>query len=151
MVDIIDMQLERLNTRFEGLTDILGRGSDQSDRLCHIVERQAISYELIALSSQQVANATKENLQYNRGHVVAEEERISIFREHTRTLYRTSTLQYSKSDIWEMLVEMNIQDEDLLDNCYDFLCGHLNVVKQLFGLPLERRMRKLVKIINTNS
>ena len=28
MVDVIDLQLERLNTRFEGLTDILGRGSD---------------------------------------------------------------------------------------------------------------------------
>ena len=42
MVDVIDMQLERLNTRFEGLTDILERGSDQSHRLCHIVEWQAI-------------------------------------------------------------------------------------------------------------
>jgi len=28
MVDVIDMQLERLNTRFEGLTNILGMGSD---------------------------------------------------------------------------------------------------------------------------
>ncbi|KAK8470073.1 hypothetical protein PHAVU_004G053900 [Phaseolus vulgaris] len=45
MVNVIDLQLERLNTRFEGLTDILGRGSDQSDRLCHIAERQAISSE----------------------------------------------------------------------------------------------------------
>jgi len=99
MVDVIDLQLERLNTRFEGLTDILGRGSDQSDKLCHIAERQAISYEVIALSSQRVTNATEENLQYNRHHVVAEEERNSIFREHTRTLYRTSTFQYSESDI----------------------------------------------------
>jgi len=61
-----------------------------------------------------------------------------------------STFQYSKSDIWEMLVEVNIQDEDLLDNYYDFLCGHPNAVKQLFGLPLERRMRKFVKIMTTN-
>jgi len=37
MVDVIDLQLERLNTRLEGLTDILERGSDQSDKLCHIV------------------------------------------------------------------------------------------------------------------
>ncbi|KAK8472235.1 hypothetical protein PHAVU_002G149100 [Phaseolus vulgaris] len=150
MVDVIDLQLERLNTRFEGLTDILGRGTDQSDRLCHIAERQAISSKVVALSSQRVANATEENLQYNRRHVVAEEERNSIFREHTRTLPRTSTFQYSEYDIWEMLVEMNIQDGDLLDNCYDFLCGHPNAVKQLFGLPLERRMRKLVKIMTTN-
>jgi len=49
-----------------------------------------------------------------------------------------------------MLVEVNIQDEDLLDNYYDFLCGHPNAVKQLFGLPLERRMRKFVKIMTTN-
>jgi len=58
-----------------------------------------------------VANATKENLQYNKSRVVAEEERKSIFRERTHTLRRTSTFQYFESDIWEMLVEMNIQDE----------------------------------------
>jgi len=52
MVDVIDLQLERLNTRFEGLIDILGRGSNQLDRLCHIVERQTISFEVVALSSQ---------------------------------------------------------------------------------------------------
>jgi len=28
MVDVIDLQLDRLNTRFEGLTNIIGRGSD---------------------------------------------------------------------------------------------------------------------------
>ena len=39
MVDVIDMQLEKLNRRFEGLTNIIGRGNDQLDRLCHIVER----------------------------------------------------------------------------------------------------------------
>jgi len=138
MVDVIDLQLETLNTRFEGLTNIIGRGSDQSDRLCHIAERQTISFEVVALSSQRVANATEENLQYNKHHVVAEEERNSIFSEHTRTLRHTSTFHYSEYDIWEMLVEMNTQDEDLLDNCYDFLCDHPNAIKQLFVLPLER-------------
>ena len=39
---------------------------------------------------------------------------------NTRTLCRTSTFQYSESDIWEMLVEMSIKDKDLLDNCYNF-------------------------------
>ena len=49
-------------------------------------------------------------------------------------------------------MEMNLQDKDLLENCYDFLCGHSNEVKQLFvGLPLERRIRKLVKIMTMNS
>ena len=61
---------------------------------------------------------------------------------NTRTLHRISIFKYSESDIWKMLVEMNIQDEDLLDNCYDFLCCHPNAIKNLFGLPLERRMRK---------
>ena len=83
----------------KGLTDILGRGNDQSDRLCHIAERQAISFEVVALSSQRVANATKENLQYNRRHVVAKEERNSIFCEYMRTLRRTSTFQYYEYDI----------------------------------------------------
>jgi len=41
-----------LTQGFVGLTDILGRGSDQIYRLCHIVERQAISSKVVALSSQ---------------------------------------------------------------------------------------------------
>ena len=97
-----------------------------------------------------MVNPIKENLQYNRRHVIAEEEKKSIFRKHTHTLRRTSTFQYFESDIWKMLVEMNIQDEDPLDNCYDFFCGHPNAVKQLFGLPLERRMKKFVEIITAN-
>jgi len=88
-------------------------------------------------SSQRVANATKENMQYNRCHVVVEEEQNSIFRKHTCTLRHTSTFQYSECDIWEILVKMNIQDEDLLENCYDFLCGHHNAIKQLFASSLE--------------
>jgi len=67
--------------------------------LCDIAEPQTISFEVVALSSHQVTNATEENLQYNRRHVVAEEDRNSIFREHTHTLRRTSTFQYSKPDI----------------------------------------------------
>jgi len=86
MVDVIDMQLERLNTRFEGLTDILETSHNQLDSLCHIVERQVISSEIVALSSQWVTNATEENLQYNRHHVVAEEERNFIFHEHVRNI-----------------------------------------------------------------
>ena len=49
-----------------------------------------------------------------------------------------------------MLEEMNIEDEDLFDNYYDFSCGHPNAVKQLFDLPLKRRMGKLMKILTTN-
>jgi len=84
-----------------------------------------------------VGNATKENMQYNKCHVVVEEERNSIFREQTGTLCHTSTFQYFEYDIWEILVEMNIHEEDLLEYYYDFLCGHPNVVKQLFGLPFK--------------
>jgi len=50
-----------------------------------------------------------------------------------------------------MLLEMNIHDEDMLDNGYNFLCGNPNAVKQLIDLPLEQRMRKSVKIMTTNS
>jgi len=42
-----------------------------------------------------------------------------------------------------MLVELNIQDEQLMDQCYEFLCDHPGRVKQLFGMPYERRMTKL--------
>ena len=42
-----------------------------------------------------------------------------------------------------MLVELNIQDEQVMDQCYEFLCEHPVIVKQLFGMPYERRMTKL--------
>jgi len=35
-----------------------------------------------------------------------------------------------------MLVELNIQDEQLMDQCYEFLCDHSERVKQLFGMAL---------------
>jgi len=46
-----------------------------------------------------------------------------------------------------MLVELNIQDEQVIDQCYDFLCEHLGRVKQLIGMPYERRMKKLFAFV----
>jgi len=63
---------------------------------------------------------------------------------------RTTTFQYSESDIWKMLVHMNIHDDDVLDSCYDFMCAPPNVVKQLLGMSLEQRMKNLVKIMTKN-
>ena len=35
-----------------------------------------------------------------------------------------SAIQFFESNIWKRLVEINIQDEDLLNTYYDFLCDH---------------------------
>ncbi|KAK8472302.1 hypothetical protein PHAVU_002G170601 [Phaseolus vulgaris] len=69
--------------------------------------------------------------------------RNDLYAEHVHHHRRHASYQYSESDIWAMLVELNIQDEQLMDQCYEFLCDHLRRVKQLFGMPYERRMTKL--------
>lgn len=51
--NVIDAQFERLNTWFEGFTDILGRGNTQIDRLCYIVDQQDVirgRFFIIAMS-----------------------------------------------------------------------------------------------------
>jgi len=42
-----------------------------------------------------------------------------------------------------MLVELNIQDEQVMDQSYEFLCEHPERVKKLFGMSYEHHMTKL--------
>jgi len=52
-------------------------------------------------------------------------------------------MHHTNTDIWAMLVELNIQDEKVMDQYYEFLYKHPGRVKQLFGMPYERCMTKL--------
>nr|KYP50468.1 hypothetical protein KK1_027720 [Cajanus cajan] len=117
MIDVRDAQFDRLTTRLDAFTDYLGQGNALTQRL--FVERQ----------------------------VVAIERRNEVINEQVNILRRTSTVQYSESNIWDMLVSMNLQDEQVMVQCYDFLCNNPSHVRRLFGLPPHLRLNQLLKFM----
>ncbi|KAG2402928.1 uncharacterized protein HKW66_Vig0248030 [Vigna angularis] len=73
---------------------------------------------------------------------------VSAMEDRYQILRRSSTYTYTKGDIYEMLSGMNIVDENLLDQCYDFLCANPTCTKRLMGLPPHKRWNKLCKMIS---
>ncbi|KOM38349.1 hypothetical protein LR48_Vigan03g173100 [Vigna angularis] len=76
------------------------------------------------------------------------EDRNEILRSQTEILRRTPNYTYTEADINEMLSAMNIANENLLEQCYDFLCGNPTCTKRLMGLPPHKRWNKLCKMIS---
>jgi len=75
-------------------------------------------------------------------------EHNAIFREHVQNWHRHSSVHYSESEIWQMLVELNIGNEDLFDHYYETLCSNQPLAKLLFGMPIDRRLKKLLDVMN---
>jgi len=75
--------------------------------------------------------------------IVEIRRRNDLYAEHVHHHRRHASYKFSEYDIWAMLMELNIQDEQVMDQCYEFLCEHPGRVKQLFEMPYERRMTKL--------
>ncbi|WVZ07362.1 hypothetical protein V8G54_020708 [Vigna mungo] len=75
------------------------------------------------------------------------EQRVIAIKERNDIMRRTTTFQYSESDIWEMLAGMNIQEETVMEQYYDFLCTNPVYTKRLMGLPPNRRWNKLIKMM----
>ncbi|KAL2348929.1 hypothetical protein Fmac_002929 [Flemingia macrophylla] len=119
MVDVVDAQFDRLTTRLYAFTDYFGRGNNLTQRLSDIVERQ----------------------------VVAIERRNDLINDQINVMRRTLTVQYSESDIWEMLVDLNLPDEQIMVQYYDWLCNNPSDVRRLFGLPQHLRLNQLLKIM----
>ena len=74
-------------------------------------------------------------------------EHNAIFREHVQNWHRHSSVHYSEREIWDMLVELNIGNEDIFDQCYETLCSNQPLVKLLFGMPQDRRLDKLLQVM----
>ncbi|KAL2334211.1 hypothetical protein Fmac_015424 [Flemingia macrophylla] len=119
MVDVIDAQFDKLTTRLDVFTDYFGRGNELTERLSDIVERQ----------------------------VVAIERRNDLINEQINVMRRTLTVQYSESDIWDMLVGLNLPNEQIMVQCYDWLCNNPSHVRRLFGLPPHLRLNQLLKLM----
>ncbi|KAL2320268.1 hypothetical protein Fmac_029237 [Flemingia macrophylla] len=122
MVDVMDAQFDKLTTRLDVFMDYFGRGNDLTQRLSDIVERQ----------------------------VVAIERRNDLINDQINVMRRISTVQYSESDIWEMLVAMNLPDEQIMVQCYDWLCNNPSHVRRLFGLPPHLRLNQLLKLMGAS-
>ncbi|KAL2338656.1 hypothetical protein Fmac_013102 [Flemingia macrophylla] len=118
MVDVMDAQFDKLTTKLDAFTDYFGRGNELTQRLSDIVEKR----------------------------VVAIERRNDLINEQINVMRRTSAVQYSELDIWEMLVCMNLPDEQIMVQCYDWLCNNPSHVRRLFGLPPHLRLNQLLKL-----
>jgi len=81
---------------------------------------------------------------------IAREHNV-IFREHVHNMRRSSFYQYTESDIWDMLVQLNIPNDAIMEQCYEYLCSNPALVKCIFGMPLNHRLTKLMSIITSGS
>ncbi|KAL2343350.1 hypothetical protein Fmac_004635 [Flemingia macrophylla] len=118
----MDAQFDKLTTKLDVFTDYFGRGNDLTQRLSDNVERQ----------------------------VVAIERRNDLINEQINVMRRTSTVQYSESYIWDILVRMNLPDEQIMVQCYDWLCNNPSHVRRLFGLPPHLRLNQLLKLMGAS-
>ncbi|KOM42225.1 hypothetical protein LR48_Vigan04g242300 [Vigna angularis] len=120
MVDVIDSQFDKLTTNLDGFANFLSSSNVHFGVISYAVMRQ----------------------------VSAMEDRNQILRSQTEIFRRTPNYTYTEADIYEMLSAMNIADENLLEQCYDFLCGNPTCTKRLMELPPHKWLNKLCKMIS---
>ncbi|XP_047176362.1 uncharacterized protein LOC124843616 [Vigna umbellata] len=120
MVDSIDTQFDKLTTSLDGFANVLSSSNVHFGVISDAAVRQ----------------------------VSAMQDRNEILRSQTEILRCTPNYTYTEADIYEMLTAMNISDDNLLEQCYDFLCRNPTCTKRLMGLPPHKRWNKLCKMIS---
>ncbi|KAG2399527.1 uncharacterized protein HKW66_Vig0079910 [Vigna angularis] len=120
MSDVIDSQFDKLTTSLDGFANALSSSNVHFGVISDAVVRQ----------------------------VSAMEDRNQILRSQTEILRHTPNYTYTEAYIYEMLSVMNIADENLLEQCYDFLCGNPTCTKRLMRFPPHKRWNKLCKMIS---
>ncbi|KAG2389806.1 uncharacterized protein HKW66_Vig0178790 [Vigna angularis] len=118
LVDVVDSHFSALRSSLDGFTDAL----TSSNVHLGVISNAAV---------EQVSTM---------------KDRNEILRSQTEILRRTPNYTYTEADIYDMLSGMQISDETLLEQCYDFLCANPTCVKRLMGLPPHKRWNKLCKI-----
>jgi len=121
-MDKIDEHFALLNTNLQQCVLSMKDGNQNASQLVDIARAQATGTKDI---------------------IVEIRRRNDLYAEHVHHHRRHASYKFSEYDIWAMLMELNIQDEQVMDQCYEFLCEHPGRVKQLFEMPYERRMTKL--------
>ncbi|KAG2407369.1 uncharacterized protein HKW66_Vig0021910 [Vigna angularis] len=118
LVDVVDAHFSALRSSLDGFTDAL----TSSNVHLGVISNAAV---------EQVSTM---------------KDRNEILRSQTEILRRTSNYPYTEADIYDMLSGMQISDETLFEQCYDFLCANPTCVKRLMGLPPHKRWNKLCKM-----
>jgi len=90
MVDVIENQFNMLNMNLQNCVASMNRGNNVVDEVLAIARVQATS-------SQEIAAEIKQRNDY--------------YGEHVQNDHGKSSYQYSPSDIWSILFDLNIQDE----------------------------------------
>jgi len=122
IMDGIDEHFALLNNNLQQCVSSMNDGNENASQLMDIARAQATTAQDIVVETRRRNDLYAEHVHHHRHH---------------------ASYQYSEFDIWAMLVELNIQDKQVINQCYEFLCEHPGRVKQLFGMPYERRMTKL--------
>ena len=89
-MDDIDEHFAMLNTNLQQCVSLMKDGNENSSHLVNIARAQATTTQDIAAEIRR---------------------RNNLYVEHVHHHQRHASYQYSKSDIWAMLMELNIQDE----------------------------------------
>jgi len=113
-----------------------------------MVDLMDAQFQTLTTNLKEVTKAINvDNSNIKELSTIAREHNV-IFREHVHNMRRNSFYQYTESDIWDMLVHLSISDDEIMERCYEYLCSNRALVKHLFGMSANRRLSKLMSIIN---
>ena len=65
---------------------------------------------------------------------IAREHNV-IFREHVHNVRRNSFYEYTESDIWDMFVQLNMSNDAIMEQCYEYLRSNPALVKRCLACP----------------
>jgi len=91
-------------------------------------EANALDRRMLAATNRQLAAIERHN---------------ALLNDQYNLIPRTPLAQYRGDQISELLRTMNISDDNLLRECYDFLCSHPLHTRLLMGMPAENRWNRL--------
>jgi len=97
MVDVNENQFSMLNNNLAVFGSYMKHGNEVATELVDIAH-------IHATATQDVVANIKRHIDY--------------YGEHAHSQCRITSYQYLESDIWSLLVDMYISDENLLDQCY---------------------------------
>lgn len=104
MVDVMGTQFDKLTTKLDVFVDEIRTGNALIEKLSSIVERQFMAFERVFVTSER-------QVQYSERQILAIEKWNELFIEQVSLMHCNSTFQYLESNIWNLLVDINIQDE----------------------------------------
>ena len=102
-MDGIDEHFALLNTNLQQCVSSMKDGNENASQLVDIACAQATTAQDIVAKIRRINDVYVEHVHHHRRH---------------------ASYQYSESYIRAMLVGLNFQDEQVMDQCYEFLCEH---------------------------